>query len=80
MKALTQAQVEKYRHDGFLFPMHALAPGEVDTCLAGLSRLEAELGCPVAEADVKWRSHAYAHSPWFNDLVAIAASLTSSRT
>jgi len=69
MKVLTQAQVEAYRHDGFLFPIPALSPDEVATCLAGLARLEGELGCPVAEAEVKWRSHAYAHSPWFNDLI-----------
>jgi hypothetical protein len=69
MKALTQAQVDSYRHNGFLFPIPALTPGEVATCLAGLHRLEADLGCPVAEADIKWRSHAYAHSPWFNDLI-----------
>jgi hypothetical protein len=31
--------------------------------------LEKELGSPVADADIKWRSHAYAHSPWFNDLI-----------
>ena len=52
MKALTQAQVDSYRHSGFLFPLAALAPDEVASCLAGLERLEAELGCPVAEADV----------------------------
>ena len=69
MKALTQAQVDSYRHNGFLFPLAALTPDEVATCLASLERLESELGCPVAEADVKWRSHAYAHSPWFNDLI-----------
>ena len=69
MKALTQAQADSYRHNGFLFPIPALSPPEIETCLAGLARLEAELGCPVAEADVKWRSHAYAHSPWFNDLI-----------
>jgi ectoine hydroxylase-related dioxygenase (phytanoyl-CoA dioxygenase family) len=69
MQALTQAQVEQYRHDGFLFPIPALTPEEVATCLAGLERLERDLGSPVAEADVKWRSHAYAHSPWFNTLV-----------
>ncbi len=69
MKALTQAQVDSYRHNGFLFPIPALTPDEVATCLAGLHRLEAELGCPIAEADIKWRSHAYAHSPWFNDLI-----------
>lgn len=69
MKALTRQQVDSFRYDGFLFPIPALTPDEVATCLAGLERLERELGCPVAEADVKWRSHAYAHSPWFNDLI-----------
>ncbi len=69
MKALTQTQVDFYRQNGFLFPIPGLAAEEVATCLAGLARLEAELGCPVADADVKWRSHAYAHSPWFNDLI-----------
>ena len=69
MKTLTGEQVASFRHNGFLFPIPALAPEEIATCLAGLHRLEADLGCPVAEADVKWRSHAYAHSPWFNDLI-----------
>jgi non-haem Fe2+, alpha-ketoglutarate-dependent halogenase len=69
MKALTQSQVESFRHNGFLFPIPALAPDEVAACLAGLHRLESDLGSPVADADVKWRSHAYAHSPWFNDLI-----------
>jgi non-heme Fe2+,alpha-ketoglutarate-dependent halogenase len=69
VKALTQAQVDSFRHHGFLFPVPALTPEEITACLSGLQRLETELGCPVAEADVKWRSHAYAHSPWFNDLI-----------
>jgi ectoine hydroxylase-related dioxygenase (phytanoyl-CoA dioxygenase family) len=69
MKALTSEQVESFRYNGFLFAIPALTPAEVATCLADIERLEAELGCPIAEADVKWRSHAYAHSPWFNDLV-----------
>jgi non-haem Fe2+, alpha-ketoglutarate-dependent halogenase len=68
MKALTRQQVDYYRNNGFLFPIPALTRDEIATCLAGLARLEADLGGPVAEADVKWRSHAYAHSPWFNDL------------
>jgi hypothetical protein len=50
MKALTQAQVETYRYDGFLFPVPALTAAEIATCLAGLERLETELGSPVAEA------------------------------
>lgn len=69
MKVLTKEQVEAFHHNGFLFPVPALSQEEVATCLAGLQRLESELGCAVADADVKWRSHAYAHSPWFNDLV-----------
>jgi non-heme Fe2+,alpha-ketoglutarate-dependent halogenase len=69
MKALTAEQVASFHYDGFLYPLPALSPEEVATCLAGLDRLETELGAAVANADVKWRSHAYAHSPWFNDLV-----------
>jgi non-haem Fe2+, alpha-ketoglutarate-dependent halogenase len=68
-KALTQEQIESYRHNGFLFPIPALTSEEVAYYLAGLERLEAELGCAVADADIKWRSHAYAHSPWFNELI-----------
>jgi len=63
MKVLTQEQVDSYRYNGFLFPIPALAPDEIATCLDGLARLEAELGSPVADAHVKWRSHAYAHRP-----------------
>jgi non-haem Fe2+, alpha-ketoglutarate-dependent halogenase len=69
MKALTQEQVDSFHYNGFLFPIPALTPAEIATCLAGLRRLEADIGSSVAEADVKWRSHAYAHSPWFNDLI-----------
>jgi len=69
MKSLTADQLASYRRDGFLFPLPALSANEIAICLAGLDRLERDLGSPVADADVKWRSHAYAHSPWFNDLI-----------
>jgi hypothetical protein len=69
VKALTHQQVAYYRHNGFLFPVPSLTPEEVTYFVAGLHRLETELGTSVAEADVKWRSHAYAHSPWFNTLI-----------
>jgi phytanoyl-CoA dioxygenase PhyH len=69
MKALTEEQVASFHHNGFLYPIPALAPDETAYFLAGVERLEAELGRPVAEADVKWRSHGYAHSPWFNELI-----------
>jgi ectoine hydroxylase-related dioxygenase (phytanoyl-CoA dioxygenase family) len=68
MKALTAGQVESFHYNGFFYPIPALTPQETATCLAGLDRLESELGSPVADADIKWRSHAYAHSPWFHDL------------
>src|SRR5580692_2299568 len=69
MKALTAEQVAEFHYNGFLYPIPALTPQEVATCLAGVVRLETELGSAIADADIKWRSHAYAHSPWFNDLV-----------
>src|SRR5580698_9668261 len=68
MKALTQEQIDFFRENGFLFPVPALTATETKTCLDGLARLEAGLGCHVADADPKWRSHAHCHSPWFNDL------------
>jgi hypothetical protein len=69
MRALTQAQADSYHYNGFLFPLPALTPREIATCLAGVERLEKDLGSPVADADLKWRSHGYAHSPWYNDLI-----------
>ncbi|MSP00908.1 MAG: hypothetical protein EXR07_07650 [Acetobacteraceae bacterium] len=69
MKALTQLQADFYRENGFLFPLPALTDQEIADCRAGLDRFEAELGSAVADADVKWRSQAHAHSPWFNNLV-----------
>lgn len=69
MKALTKEQVDSFHYNGYLFPIPALNDTEIAACLAGLERLENELGSPVADADIKWRSHAYAHSPWFNDLI-----------
>jgi non-haem Fe2+, alpha-ketoglutarate-dependent halogenase len=69
MRALTPEQLEYYRHNGFAYPFPALTPDEIAECLAGVERLEAELGCAIADADVKWRSHGYAHSPWFDKLI-----------
>jgi len=65
MNVLTREQVEAFNFDGYLFPFPALTPDEVATCRAGLDRLERHLGGPVPQADIRWRSHAYAHSPWF---------------
>jgi non-haem Fe2+, alpha-ketoglutarate-dependent halogenase len=69
MTALTAEQGASFHHDGFLYPIPALSADEIAYFVAGVERLESELGCPVAEADVKWRSHGYVHSPWFNELI-----------
>ena len=69
MKALTQQQADFFRENGFLFPLPGLTPAEIAECRAGLDRLETELGRAVADADVKWRSQAHAHAPWFDKLI-----------
>jgi hypothetical protein len=69
MKALTEAQVERYRHDGFLFPFPALDEAERANCLAGLERYERWLGATVPQADLKWRTQPHALLPWYADLV-----------
>src|ERR1700743_1937175 len=69
MKALTAEQVASFHYNGFLYPIPALSPDEIAYFLAGLERLEIELGCQCADADIKWRSHGSAHSPWFNELI-----------
>jgi non-heme Fe2+,alpha-ketoglutarate-dependent halogenase len=68
MKMLTQQQVESYHRDGYLYPLPALSADELAESRAGLERFETYLGGPVAKADIKWRSHAFAHSPWFAKL------------
>jgi len=68
MTALTSAEVERYRHDGFLFPFPALSEPERATCLAGLERYERWLGTTVPQADLKWRTQPHALLPWYADL------------
>ena len=68
MKMLTQQQVESYHRDGYLYAFPALSAGELAEARAGLERFETYLGAPVAKAELKWRSHAFAHSPWFAKL------------
>jgi non-heme Fe2+,alpha-ketoglutarate-dependent halogenase len=61
--------VNSFRYNGFLFPIPALSPTEIAACLAGLQRLESDLGSTVPDAETKWRSHGHMHSPWFNNLI-----------
>jgi hypothetical protein len=66
---LTAQQVERYRWDGYLFPLPALSTGELQECAAGLARFEDWLGSPLTEADRKWRSAGYVFLPWVDALV-----------
>jgi hypothetical protein len=66
---LTQAKVERYRHDGYLFPFPALSAAELAECNDGLARYEAWLGGPVNQADRRWRSAAYVMLPWLDGLI-----------
>lgn len=68
MAALTRAEVDSYRHNGFLFPFPALGEAERQACLAGLDRYERWLGMPVPQADIRWRTQPHALLPWYADL------------
>ncbi len=66
---LTPGQIERYRHDGYLFPFPALSAAELAECNDGLARFETWLGKPVNEGDFRWRSASYVILPWVDALV-----------
>jgi non-haem Fe2+, alpha-ketoglutarate-dependent halogenase len=66
---LTAEQVERYRWDGYLYPLSALSPDELTACNEGLGRFERRLGSPLTEGDRKWRSAGYVLLPWVDALV-----------
>lgn len=66
---LTQAQIAKYRYNGYLFPFPALSAAELTECNDGLARYEGWLGKPVNQADRRWRSATYVMLPWVDALV-----------
>jgi hypothetical protein len=65
---LSREQVERYRHDGYLYPFPALSAAELAECNAGLARYEDWLGGPVNQADRRWRSASYVVLPWVDAL------------
>jgi hypothetical protein len=65
---LSQQQIERYRYDGYLYPLPALSAAELAECSAGLQRYEAWLGGPVNAADRRWRSASYVMLPWVDRL------------
>jgi ectoine hydroxylase-related dioxygenase (phytanoyl-CoA dioxygenase family) len=65
MKVLTQAQVCKWRRDGFLSPFALLDAEELQLCRDGLQRFEDWLGGTVnGAAEMKWRTMPYLVLPW----------------
>jgi non-haem Fe2+, alpha-ketoglutarate-dependent halogenase len=66
---LSAPDVERYRHDGYLYPLAALSAAEIEESLQGLERYEGWLGMPLTEADRKWRSATHAFLPWVDALV-----------
>ncbi len=66
---LTEAQVVRYRRDGYLFPFPALSPAELAEGNDGFARFEDWLGKPVNQGDFRWRSASYVFLPWVDALV-----------
>jgi non-heme Fe2+,alpha-ketoglutarate-dependent halogenase len=66
---LSQQQIERYRHEGYLFPCPALSASELAECNEGLARFESWLGKPVNQGDFRWRSASYVFLPWVDALV-----------
>jgi hypothetical protein len=65
MKVLSEAQVIRWRRDGFLSPFPLLDAAELRTCRDGLQRFEDWLGGPVnSVAEMKWRTMPYLILPW----------------
>ncbi|GAA4343613.1 phytanoyl-CoA dioxygenase family protein [Pigmentiphaga soli] len=70
MKALAQEQVDRYRHDGFLFPLPALDAEEAHGYLGLLDRIEAHAGSSLSlPANGQWRSSPHIYLPEFDRLV-----------
>jgi non-heme Fe2+,alpha-ketoglutarate-dependent halogenase len=66
---LSETQIGRYRHDGYLFPFPALSAAELADCRAGLARFEEWLDQPVNDSDKRWRSAPYIFMPWADALV-----------
>ena len=65
---LSETQIGRYRHDGYLFPFPALSAAELADCRAGLARFEEWLDQPVNDSDKRWRSAPYIFMPWADAL------------
>jgi hypothetical protein len=70
LKKLTPQQADTYRHNGYLFPLPALAAEEAAEYLALLGSIEAHIGSPLSRKDNGlWRSSPHLYLPAFDRLV-----------
>ncbi len=70
MKKLTTQAVDRYRHDGFLFPVPALSADEAAAYFALLGDIETHIGSSLSRKDNgQWRSCAHVYLPQFDQLV-----------
>lgn len=75
MKIITEEQRDQYRWNGFLFPVRVMAAEQARRHLDDLTHMEARIGAPLPQADMKWRGGAHLYSPWVNALVRHARIL-----
>jgi non-heme Fe2+,alpha-ketoglutarate-dependent halogenase len=66
---LTPEQIERYRYNGYLYPLAGPSAEELAECNAGMARFEEWLGQPINQSDRRWRSAPYVMLPWADALV-----------
>ena len=65
MRGLSEEQVARWRHNGFLAPFPLLSAEEVQACRDGVQRFEEWLGGRInAMPEMKWRTMPYLILPW----------------
>jgi hypothetical protein len=74
-KRLSQAQIDAYHRDGYLYPLPALSPDEAGRYRGALEAFETRLGKQLTEAGRKYRSRTYLLFGWAQALVRHPAIL-----
>ena len=65
MRGLSEEQVVRWRHNGFLAPFPLLSAEEVQACRDGVQRFEEWLGGRInALPEMKWRTMPHLILPW----------------
>jgi non-heme Fe2+,alpha-ketoglutarate-dependent halogenase len=68
MLSLGDEQVDRYRSDGFLYPLDALNDDEVSRYRQSLKNTEAHLGGPLMSLDGKYRHNMHLLCKWIDEL------------